>query len=434
MNSVKRVAFYTLGCKVNQYETESIKKQLVDMEYEEVDFAEVADLYIVNSCTVTSIADRKTRNILRRAKKNNEDAVVIATGCYAQTNAGDLEEIEEIDYVIGNTDKGAIINLVKTIEDGGDVSRTLHRNIFDANEYEELEFSTLREMTRAYIKIQDGCNNFCSYCKIPFARGRSRSRNLESVVEEANKLASEGFKEIIIIGINLGAYGEDLDSDVNFEDLLKAISDVDGVERIRIGSMYPEKITDEFIELMKTDVKLMPHLHISLQSCDDKVLEGMKRKYDSSVIRDRLLKLKNAVTDMEYTADVIVGFPGEDDKGFMNTCEVIEEIGFSDLHIFQYSDRENTVASKLDGKVTPEVKKQRAKALEEVEDKMFATMKKYIGKTVKVLVEESKHGKSYGYTENYLRTEICDYVGEANVIVEVEIKELKKGMLSGARK
>lgn len=434
MNSVKRVAFYTLGCKVNQYETESIKKQLVDMEYEEVDFAEVADLYIVNSCTVTSIADRKTRNILRRAKKNNEDAVVIATGCYAQTNAGDLEEIEEIDYVIGNTDKGAIINLVKTIEDGGDVSRTLHRNIFDANEYEELEFSTLREMTRAYIKIQDGCNNFCSYCKIPFARGKSRSRNLESVVEEANKLASEGFKEIIIIGINLGAYGEDLDADVNFEDLLKAISSVDGVERIRIGSMYPEKITDEFIELMKRDTKLMPHLHISLQSCDDKVLEGMKRKYDSSVIRDRLLKLKNAVTDMEYTADVIVGFPGEDDRGFINTCEVIEEIGFSDLHIFQYSDRENTVASKLDGKVTPEVKKQRAKALEEVEDKMFATMKKYIGKTVKVLVEESKHGKSYGYTENYLRTEICDYVGEANVIVEVEIKELKKGMLSGVRK
>lgn len=434
MNSVKRVAFYTLGCKVNQYETESLKKQIVDMGYEEVDFTEVADLYIVNSCTVTSIADRKTRNILRRAKKNNENAVVVATGCYAQTNAGDLEAIEEIDHVIGNSDKGAIINLVKTIEEGGDVSRTLHRNIFDANEYEELEFSTLREMTRAYIKVQDGCNNFCSYCKIPFARGKSRSRNLKSVVEEANKLASEGFKEIIIIGINLGAYGEDLETDVNFEDLLKAISSVDGIERIRIGSMYPEKITDEFIELMKTDAKLMPHLHISLQSCDDKVLEGMKRKYDSSVIRDRLLKLKNAVSDMEYTADVIVGFPGEDDRGFANTCEVIEEIEFSDLHIFQYSDRENTVASKLGGKVTPEVKKQRAKALEEVEDRMFDTMKKYIGKTVKVLVEESKHGKSYGYTENYLRTEICDYVGEANVIVEVEIKELKKGMLSGVRK
>lgn len=435
MNSVKRVAFYTLGCKVNQYETESIKKQLTDMGYEEVDFTEAAELYIVNSCTVTSIADRKTRNILRRAKKSNENALVIATGCYAQTNAGDLEEIEEIDYVIGNSDKGAILNLVKTIEDGGDVERTLHRNIFDANEYEELEFSTLREMTRAYIKIQDGCNNFCSYCKIPFARGKSRSRRIDSVVEESRKLAAEGFKELIIIGINLGAYGEDLDEGMNFEDLLREISKVDGIERIRIGSMYPDKITDEFIEQMRTNAKLMPHLHISLQSCDDKVLEGMKRKYDSSVIRDRLLKLKAAVPEMEYTADVIVGFPGENEEGFKNTCDVIEEIGFSDLHIFQYSDRENTVASKLPGKVSPSVKKERAKALEEVELKMFETnTKTYVGKTVKVLVEESKHGKSYGYTENYLRTEVADYVGQANEIIEVEINQLKKGMLSGVKK
>ncbi len=434
MNSVKRVAFYTLGCKVNQYETESIKKQLLDMGYEEVDFAEKAELYIVNSCTVTSIADRKTRNILRRAKKNNEDAVVVATGCYAQTNAKDLEEIEEIDYVIGNSDKGAIIDLIKTIDEGGDVERTLHRNIFDANEYEELEFSTLREMTRAYIKVQDGCNNFCSYCKIPFARGKSRSRQLESVVVESRKLASEGFKELIIIGINLGAYGEDLAEDVNFEDLLVAVSEVEGIERIRIGSMYPDKITDKFIDLMSTNPKLMPHLHISLQSCDDKVLEGMKRKYDSTVIRERLLKLKEAVPNMEYTADVIVGFPGEDGEGFANTCKVIEEIGFSDLHIFQYSDRENTVASKLPGKVNPQVKKERAKALEEVEDRMFEEMSKYIGKRVRVLVEESKHGKSYGYTENYLRTEILDYTGKPNEVVEVEINQLKKGMLSGGKK
>ena len=435
MNSVKRVAFYTLGCKVNQYETESIKKQLTDMGYEEVDFSEKAEIYVVNSCTVTSIADRKTRNILRRAKKNNEKAVVIATGCYAQTNAKDLEDIEEIDYVIGNSDKSAILNLVKTIEEGGDVERTLHRNIFDANEYEELEFSTLREMTRAYIKVQDGCNNFCSYCKIPFARGRSRSRKIESVVEESRKLASEGFKELIIIGINLGAYGEDLDENINFEDLLREVSKVEGIERIRIGSMYPDKITDEFIEQMQTNPKLMPHLHISLQSCDDKVLKGMKRKYDSSIIRERLLKLKAAVPGMEYTADVIVGFPGEDEEGFINTCNVIEEIGFSDLHIFQYSDRENTVASKLPGKVNPEIKKGRAKALEEVEQRMFETnIPAYIGKSVKVLVEESKHGKSYGYTENYLRTEICDYVGKANEVIDVEINQLKKGMLSGVKK
>lgn len=434
MSSVKRVAFYTLGCKVNQYETESIKKQLGDMGYEEVDFAEAAELYIVNSCTVTSIADRKTRNILRRAKKSNEEAVVIATGCYAQTNAADLEEIDEIDYVIGNSDKSAILKLVKAIEDGGETERVLHKNIFDTSEYEELEFSTLREMTRAYIKVQDGCNNFCSYCKIPFARGKSRSRKLESIVEESRELASEGFKELIIIGINLGAYGEDLAEDVRFEDLLRAVSEVDGIERIRIGSMYPDKITDEFIELMQKNDKLMPHLHISLQSCDDKVLEGMKRKYNGSLIRDRLLSLKKAVPDMEYTADVIVGFPGEDEEGFVNTCNIIEEIGFSDLHIFQYSDRENTVASKLPGKVSPEVKKDRAKRLEDVEKRMFEGMSKYVGKDVKVLIEEAKHGKSYGYTENYVRTEICDYVGKANEVVVVEVKEVKKGMLSGGKK
>ncbi len=434
MNLAKRVAFYTLGCKVNQYETESIKKQLSDISYEEVDFNEKADIYIVNSCTVTSIADRKTRNILRRAKKNNENSIVIATGCYAQTNSEDLEKIEEIDYVIGNSDKLAIIKLIQAIETGGEVERLLHRNIFDTKEYEELEFSTLREMTRAYIKVQDGCNNFCSYCKIPFARGKSRSRNLDSIIEEANKLSSEGFKELIIIGINLGAYGEDLGDEVNFEDLLKALVKIDGIERIRIGSMYPDKITDDFIELMKTEEKLMPHLHISLQSCDDKVLEGMKRKYNGALIKERLLKLKNAVEDVEYTADVIVGFPGEDDESFKNTCGIIEEIRFSDLHIFQYSDRENTVASRLPNKVAPEIKKERAKRLEEIEDRMFEELSRYVGRTLKVLVEESKHGSSYGYTENYLRVKVKDCKVASNNIIEVTIDNIEKGMLTGVKK
>lgn len=434
MSSVKKVAFYTLGCKVNQYETESIRKQLSDMGYTNVEFDEAADLYIVNSCTVTSIADRKTRNILRRAKKSNENAVVIATGCYAQTNASDLEEISEIDYVIGNSDKGAILNLVKTIEDGGDVERTLHKNIFDAKEYEEMEFSTLREMTRAYIKVQDGCNNFCSYCKIPFARGRSRSRKIDSIVEETKNLASEGFKELIIIGINLGAYGEDLDENIGFEDLLREVSKVEGIERIRIGSMYPDKITDSFIEQMVENDKLMPHLHISLQSCDDKVLEGMKRNYDSSVIEDRLLKLKSAVKDMEYTADVIVGFPGEEQENFKGSCDIIEKIGFTHLHIFQYSDRENTVASRLEGKVDPRDKKERARILEDIRVDMFTKMDRYIGEDVKVLIEETKHGKSYGYTENYLRVEVEGYKGATNEIILVEITGIKKERLAGVVK
>ncbi|WP_321329262.1 tRNA (N(6)-L-threonylcarbamoyladenosine(37)-C(2))-methylthiotransferase MtaB [uncultured Ilyobacter sp.] len=435
MISNKKAAFCTLGCKVNQYETESIKKQLSDLGYDEVNFDDKADVYIVNSCTVTTIADRKTRNMLRRAKKNNPDSLVIATGCYAQTNAKELEAIEEIDYVIGNSDKSGIINLISNIESDKTSERVIHRNIFDAKEYEELEFSTLREMSRAYIKIQDGCNNFCSYCKIPFARGKSRSRKLESILKEAEILAEEGFKEIIIIGINLGVYGEDIPENGDFETLLDEISKVNGIERIRIGSMYPDKISDRFIALMKNNEKLMPHLHISLQSCDDEILKAMNRNYDSRLIKERLLKLKNAVNNIEYTADVIVGFPGEKEKNFGHTLSLIEEIGFSDLHIFQYSDRENTAASRLPEKVDSKTKKARAEKLEVLKEKMQKSLgEKYMGETMEVLVEETKNGNTYGYSRNYIKVEIVDYLGKVNELVEVLISGVENGRLRGGKK
>jgi threonylcarbamoyladenosine tRNA methylthiotransferase MtaB len=435
MISNKKAAFCTLGCKVNQYETESIKKQLSDLGYDEVNFDDKADVYIVNSCTVTTIADRKTRNMLRRAKKNNADSIVIATGCYAQTNAEDLEAIEEIDYVIGNSDKSGIINLINNIEAEKTSQRVIHRNIFDAKEYEELEFSTLREMSRAYIKIQDGCNNFCSYCKIPFARGKSRSRKLESILKEAEVLAGEGFKEIIIIGINLGVYGEDIPENGDLETLLDEISKVDGIERIRIGSIYPDKISDKFIELMKNNEKLMPHLHISLQSCDDEILKSMNRNYNSQLIKERLLKLKKSVKNIEYTADVIVGFPGERDENFENTSSVIKEIGFSDLHIFQYSDRENTAASRLTDKVDSKTKKLRAEKLETLKENMQkSTQKRYLGETMEVLVEESKNGNTYGYSKNYIKVEIVDYLGKVNELVEVLISGVENGRLTGVKK
>ena len=435
MISNKKAAFCTLGCKVNQYETESIKKQLSDLGYDEVNFDDKADVYIVNSCTVTTIADRKTRNMLRRAKKNNADSIVIATGCYAQTNAEDLEAIEEIDYVIGNSDKSGIINLINNIEAEKTSQRVIHKNIFDAKEYEELEFSTLREMSRAYIKIQDGCNNFCSYCKIPFARGKSRSRKLESILKEAEVLAGEGFKEIIIIGINLGVYGEDIPENGDLETLLDEISKVDGIERIRIGSIYPDKISDKFIELMKNNEKLMPHLHISLQSCDDDILKSMNRNYNSQLVKERLLKLKNSVKNIEYTADVIVGFPGERDENFENTSSVIKEIGFSDLHIFQYSDRENTAASRLTDKVDSKTKKLRAEKLETLKENMQKSIpKRYLGETMEVLVEESKNGNTYGYSKNYIKVEIVDYLGKVNELVEVLISGVENGRLTGVKK
>lgn len=430
MSFNKKVAFYTLGCKVNQYETESIKNQLIKKGYEEVSFEDKADIYIVNSCTVTSVADRKTRNMLRRAKKINPNGAVIVTGCYAQTNSKELLEMEDIDYVIGNTDKSGIVNFIEDIENRT-MEKLKNHNIFLDSEYTEYEFATLREMSRAYVKIQDGCNNFCSYCKIPFARGKSRSRQKDNILKEITKLSQEGFKEIILIGINLGAYGEDLENGGNFEDLLKDILKIDGIERVRIGSVYPDKISDEFIEIF-SNPKLMPHLHISLQSCDDTVLKRMRRKYGSSLIEERLTKLRKTVPNMEYTADVIVGFPGESQEMFENSYNLIDKIGFSGLHIFQYSDRENTLASTFEDKIDPKVKKERADELEKLKEIMAEReRKKYLDRELKVLVEEEKDGYLYGYSENYLRVKFKGKATSLNHIVSVKIDSLEKEMLIG---
>ena len=428
----KKVAFYTLGCKVNQYETESLKKQFVDNGFETAEFEEYADIYVVNSCTVTSIADKKTRNILRRAKKLNENSVVIATGCYAQTNGEELSKIEEIDYVVGNTDKNAIFSLIIKIEEEEALPKLIVKNIFDEKIYEEIEFSTLREMSRAYIKIQDGCNNFCSYCKIPFARGGNRSRKLNSILEEVKTLAKDGFKEIILIGINLGAYGEDLEEGFTLEDVLENCCKVEGIERIRLGSIYPDKINDRFINLLKTEKKLMPHLHISLQAGDDEILKLMKRKYKRAEVIEVLSKLKREVPNIEFTGDVIVGFPHEKEENFLNTYKLIEEITFSDLHIFQYSDREKTLAAVYEEKVDSKIKKERADRLEILRENMYKqTRDKYLNREVKVLIEEIKHKKAYGYTENYIKVQINNFQGLVNEIKNIEIKELLKGMLIG---
>ena len=430
MSFNKKVAFYTLGCKVNQYETESIKNQLIKKGYEEVSFEDKADIYIVNSCTVTSVADRKTRNMLRRAKKINPNGAVIVTGCYAQTNSKELLEMEDIDYVVGNTDKSGIVNFIEDIENRT-MEKLKNHNIFLDSEYTEYEFATLREMSRAYVKIQDGCNNFCSYCKIPFARGKSRSRQKDNILKEITKLSQEGFKEIILIGINLGAYGEDLENGGNFEDLLKDILKIEGIERVRIGSVYPDKISDEFIEMF-SNPKLMPHLHISLQSCDDTVLKRMRRKYGSSLIEERLTKLRKAVPNMEYTADVIVGFTGESQEMFENSYNLIDKIGFSGLHIFQYSDRENTLASTFEDKIDPKVKKERADELEKLKEIMAEReRKKYLDRELKVLVEEEKDGYLYGYSENYLRVKFKGKATSLNHIVSVKIDSLEKEMLIG---
>ncbi|WP_027128427.1 tRNA (N(6)-L-threonylcarbamoyladenosine(37)-C(2))-methylthiotransferase MtaB [Fusobacterium perfoetens] len=434
MSLNKKVAFYTLGCKVNQYETESLKTKLMNLGYENVEFEEYSDYYIVNSCTVTSIADKKTRNILRRAKKNNPKSKVIVTGCYAQTNGEELLNIDEVDYVVGNSNKEEIVNLVKELEKNEVKNHLMISDIFMEKKYKELEFSTLREMSRAYIKIQDGCNNFCSYCKIPFGRGRSRSRDFQNILEEARKLSLEGYKEIILIGINIGDYGKDLDMPRTFEELLEEIVKIEGITRIRIGSIYPDRISDRFIEVMKNK-KIMPHLHISLQSCDDEILRLMRRNYGTSLIKERLKKLRDNIPEIEYTADVIVGFPGETKERYENTKKVIEEIKFSDLHVFPYSERENTQAVKLDGKVDIHQRKMRVIDLENAQKEINRIIReKYIGKKVQVLIEEEKENSYYGYSQNYLRVKIKNKTGiklQVNDEINIEIISIEKGMLIG---
>lgn len=434
MNLNKKIAFYTLGCKVNQYETESLKTKLINLGYKNVDFEEYSDYYIINSCTVTSIADKKTRNILRRAKKNNPKSKVIVTGCYAQTNGKELLNIDEVDYVVGNSNKEEVVSLIETLNNKEVENHLMISDIFMEKEYKELEFSTLREMSRAYIKIQDGCNNFCSYCKIPFGRGRSRSRDFNNILEEAKKLSLEGYKEIILIGINIGDYGKDLKEQRTFEELLEEIIKIERITRIRIGSIYPDRISDKFIEIMKNK-KIMPHLHISLQSCDDEILKLMKRNYGTSLIIERLEKLRENIPEIEYTADVIVGFPGETIERYQNTKRVIREIRFSDLHVFPYSERENTQAVKLDGKVNIHERKMRVLDLENAQKEISKKIReKYIGKKVRVLIEEKKEENYFGYSENYLRVKIKNKNGiilKTNDEIDIEIISIEKEMLIG---
>lgn len=396
----KTAAFYTLGCKVNQYETEIIKKDFLDNGYTEVDFAEKADVYIVNTCTVTSMADKKNRKMLRRAKNTNPESIVVATGCYAQTNIDDLKEMSEIDFIIGNSKKENVYDIITK-----NVSHYQVDNIFDEKEYSSKKYTVLREKARAFVKIQDGCNKFCSYCKIPFARGLSRSRDEDSILEEITYLGKQGYKEVVITGINLSEYGLDLEPKTDFDSILEKILEIEGIERVRVSSAYPDTITDKFLDMLKNNNKLMPHLHVSIQTMDDKVLHLMRRHYNAQFVVDVLQRVQREVPDISLTADVIVGFPQEEDENFKNTLKNLELIGFSDLHVFPYSDREKTAAAKLTGKIDALVKKNRVKEVEKLNEYKYKKFREnMIGSIQKIYVEEIEKDIAFGYTENYVKT------------------------------
>ena len=353
----KKVAFFTLGCKVNQYETNGMAQKLMD-KYEVVEPEEKADIYIINTCSVTNMSDRKSRQMIRRAKEMNNDAFVIVVGCYAEVAKEEIEKIDEVDLVLGNHQKANIDKYIEAYFDGKNIDDTAIENYFY-----DFGSITYTEKTRAVIKVQDGCNNFCTYCIIPYARGRICSRKPESVIDEITKIANEGIKEVVITGIQVSAYGKDFDNEYRLIDLLEEINKIDGIERIRLGSIEPLMITDEFCNRARKIEKLCHHFHLSLQSGCDKTLKEMNRKYTTDQFRDVVKRLRNLYDDVILTTDIIVGFPNETDEDFEKTYEFLKEIKFYKMHVFKYSPRKGTVAAKMKNQIPAEIKDARSKRL-----------------------------------------------------------------------
>jgi MiaB-like tRNA modifying enzyme len=395
---MKTVAFCTLGCKVNQYETNAMMQKMIEAGYEVVDFETKADIYIINTCTVTNMADKKSRQMLRRVKEINPEAILVAVGCYAQVAKEKLEQIPEIDLILGINEKNDIVEYVEQASKNTYVSDVLHQTEF-------LDFGdvTYTEKTRAVIKVQDGCNQFCSYCIIPYARGRIRSRKPESVIKEITDVAKEGIKEVVITGIHIASYGKDFNTEYRLIDLLEEIQKVDGIQRIRLGSLEPTLITEEFVTRLKKLSKICDHFHLSLQSGCNETLKRMNRKYTTDQFRHVVELLRNAYPEVHLTTDVIVGFPGETEEEFNKTYEFLKEIKFYKMHVFKYSPRSGTVAAKMPNQIDGNVKEERSNKLIELSDKNEKEYnQQYIGKEVEVLLEEREGEYLKGHTTNYM--------------------------------
>lgn len=408
---MKRAALHNLGCKVNAYETEAMQQKLMENGYEIVDFSEKADVYIINTCTVTNIADRKSRQMLHKAKKMNSEAIVVATGCYVQASKEKLEIDDCVDIIIGNNKKGELINILNSYYENTESESVIDIN--HTNEYEELSLDSSLEHTRAIIKIQDGCNQFCSYCIIPFARGRVRSRSRENILNEVKRLSKAGFREIVLTGTHLSSYGIDLENE-SLISIIEAVSEIDGIERIRLGSLEPRIVTEEFAErLSKTD-KMCPHFHLSLQSGCDETLIRMNRKYTSKEFLEGCDRLRRYFNNPAITTDIIVGFPKETDEEFDITRKFIKKIGFYEMHVFKYSKREGTKAAKMEGQIDERVKSVRSNILLEIDkEQSDLYVKEHIGRELEVLVEEcvERDGVKYylGHSKEYIKTLIkCD--------------------------
>ena len=424
---MKKVALHNLGCKVNAYETEAMQEMLEHAGYEIVPFQEGADIYVINTCTVTNIADRKSRQMLHRARKMNPDAVVVAAGCYVQAQAEKQVIDPCIDIVLGNNKKQDLLTALQAYEEAhGDL-----REVIDINhtkEYENLHLTKQGEHTRAYIKVQDGCNQFCSYCIIPYARGRVRSRAKEDVVAEVTDLAKNGYQEVVLTGIHLSSYGIDFENEDNLISLIRAVHEIEGIKRIRLGSLEPRIITEEFVQAIAALPKMCPHFHLSLQSGCNETLKRMNRRYTSEEFYEKCEILRKYFEKPALTTDVIVGFPQETEEEFETTYEFLKKICFYETHIFKYSKREGTKAAVMQGQIPEQIKAKRSARLIELGEKnRRAYEESFLGKTVEVLVEEKSdvNGKEMwtGHTKEYMKIALESEKNLQNCILNVQIKD-----------
>lgn len=433
---MRKAALHNLGCKVNAYETDAMQQMLEEAGYEIVPFEEAADVYIINTCTVTNMADRKSRQMLHRAKKKNPEAVVVAAGCYVQAAGEVLYEDHAIDLVIGNNRKKDLVELLNGIFEGRREAAILDIN--HTKEYESLTLSQAGEHTRAYVKVQDGCNQFCSYCIIPFVRGRVRSREKENVLTEIRCLAANGYREVVLTGIHLSSYGVDLEGE-SLLDLILAVHQVDGIERIRLGSLEPGIITEEFVGAISVLPKMCPHFHLSLQSGCNATLKRMNRRYTAEEFAEKCRLLRKYFENPALTTDVIVGFPGETEEEFAETKQFLKDIRFYETHIFKYSRRKGTKADRMTDQVPEQIKTERSNCLQALHDENKRNYQScFLGKELEVLFEESVtyDGTLYqiGHTKEYLQIMLPESKDYSNQILRVRAKQiLDNGALLGEK-
>lgn len=422
-----KVAFATLGCRVNVYESEAMTEKFIREGYEVVDFSQVAHVYVINTCTVTNMGDKKSRQIIGRARRLNPDGIIAVVGCYSQMAPKEVSAIDGVDVVLGTRNKGDVVYYVNKARDEKKVQ--IHvEGVLKNSKFEELNIEDYQDKTRAFLKIQDGCNRFCTYCAIPYARGSVCSKNPRRVIEEIKKLSEHGFKEVILSGIHTASYGLDLEGNITLVDLLEDIEKLDGIERVRIGSIEPAFFTEEVVEKIKNMKKLCPQFHLSLQSGSNSILKRMNRRYNAEEYENIVNILRDNIKDVSITTDVIVGFPGETEEEFIESYKFLEKIKLTKTHIFKYSPRKGTKAADMPNQLDGNIKDKRSKALIELSEKNEKDfIKKYVGRTMQVLLEQKvneKDGSLEGYTRNYIKVKVEESKSDMKrTIINCKIKE-----------